>query len=328
MDVMTPSGSSPSAAGSAPGAEVREPSVPEEIRDDYGVSDGEWLKIDWREKIQTVDVESSLGRTPISYVTMGEGQPLLLVHGLGGSWRNWLENIPYLAKRHKVYAIDLPGFGKSPNPPNEITIAGFGEAVIAFADRMELGPETAIIGHSMGGFISSEAVINQPERFSSLTLVSAAGITFADLHRVDKTAREVLLRVGLPIFNRRVEANLGRKRLRAASFAGVISHPSRISREILWELAYYGTSAPALLDSAKALVSYDTRERLPEIEMPTLIVWGKSDRLVPVGAAYSYHKRIEGSELHIIDDTGHMVQLERPARFNRTVEAFVNAKND
>jgi pimeloyl-ACP methyl ester carboxylesterase len=325
---MTSSGSSPSAAGSAPGAEVREPSVSEEIRDDYGVSDGEWLKIDWREKLQTIEVDSSLGRTPISYVTMGEGPPLLLVHGLGGSWRNWLENIPYLSKTHTVYALDLPGFGRSPNPPEPITIAGFGEAVIDFADKLGMGPETALIGHSMGGFISSEAVISQPDRFSSLTLVSAAGITFADLHRVDRTAREVLMRVGIPIFNRRVEANLGRKRLRAASFAGIISHPSRISREILWEIGYYGASAPALIESAKALVSYDTRERLPEIEMPTLIVWGKRDLLVPVGAAYSYHKRISGSELHIIDDTGHMVQLERPARFNRTVKAFVTAKND
>jgi pimeloyl-ACP methyl ester carboxylesterase len=132
----------------------------------------------------------------------------------------------------------------------------------------------------MGGFIATESVITEPGRFSSLTLVSAAGISFAGMKRADKTAREVLLRVGLPIFERRVEANLGRKRLRAASFAGVIAHPSRISREILWELSYYGASAPALLESARALVSYDTRERLPEIEIPTLVVWGRRDRLV------------------------------------------------
>lgn len=300
----------------------------ETIRDDYGVSDGEWLKIDWRKKIQEAEVESNLGNTPVHYVTLGEGPPLLLVHGLGGSWRNWLENIPYLAQSHTVHALDLPGFGTSPNPPGPITIAGFGEAVVNFADRLNLGSDTALIGHSMGGFIASEAVITNPGRFSSLTLVSAAGITFAGMKRVDKTARELLLRVGLPIFNRRVEANLGRKRLRAASFAGVIAHPSRIDRRILWELGYYGISAPALIESAKALVSYDTRERLPEIEIPTLIVWGRRDRLVPVGAAYSYNRRIAGSRLHIIEDTGHMVQLERPKRFNQTVEQFVSARVD
>ena len=314
--------------GQTLGGQVEGPAPEEPIRDDYGVSDGRWLEIDWREKMHRVEVESSLGITPVSYVTMGEGPPLLLVHGLGGSWRNWLENIPHLAESHTVYAIDLPGFGLSPNPQGPITIAGFGQVVNDFADRLGLGVETALIGHSMGGFIATESVITEPGRFSSLTLVSAAGISFAGMKRADKTAREVLLRVGLPIFERRVEANLGRKRLRAASFAGVIAHPSRISREILWELSYYGTSAPALLESARALVSYDTRERLPEIEIPTLVVWGRRDRLVPVGAAYSYNRRIEGSELHIIEDTGHMVQLERPARFNKTVEEVVAAKVD
>ena len=109
------------------------------------------------------------------------------------------------------------------------------------------------------------------------------------------------------------------------AFTAIRTNPRAVLETTLQSL---GASAPALLESARALVSYDTRERLPEIEIPTLVVWGRRDRLVPVGAAYSYNRRIEGSELHIIEDTGHMVQLERPARFNRTVEEFVAAELD
>ena len=113
-------------------------------------------------------------------------------------------------------------------PPEPITIAGLRRSDrLRFRRPVDLGPDTALVGHSMGGFISTEAVISEPERFSSLTLVSAAGITFAEDLRLpqDATAR-LLFKMMLPIARRRISANLGRKRLRAASFAGVIAHPS------------------------------------------------------------------------------------------------------
>ncbi|MFA9401395.1 MAG: alpha/beta fold hydrolase, partial [Acidobacteriota bacterium] len=85
--------------------------------DDYGRSDGEWLKIDWSDHLGETVVQSRLGSTRVDYVELGEGSPVLIVHGLGGSWRNWLENLPSLARNHRVIALDLPGFGSSPMPP-------------------------------------------------------------------------------------------------------------------------------------------------------------------------------------------------------------------
>lgn len=304
---------------------INSPPPPE--HGDYGVSDGEWLRIDWREHLRSVTVDSELGRTDVNYAEMGEGPAVLFVHGLGGSWRNWLENIPAFAKNHRVVAIDLPGFGTSPLPAEPLTIKAYGDLIVAFSDALGLDQETALVGHSMGGFISTEAIIDSPERFSSLTLVAAAGITFARISQTRKEITRSAIRVMLLIAASRTKRSMGRRRLRTASFAGVIAHPGMMSREILWELGTYAVKSPGLLQAAYAMAGYDTRDRLAEITLPTLVIWGEQDRLVPVGAAYSYEKRIPGSELHLIDDTGHMVQMERPARFNQVVEDFIARKN-
>jgi pimeloyl-ACP methyl ester carboxylesterase len=200
----------------------------------------------------------------------------------------------------------------------------YGNFLVAFADRIGLDRETALVGHSMGGFIATEAAILSPERFSSLTLVAAAGITYARLRRSQKDMAWPIARMMMPAAANRVERNFGRSRLRAAQFVGVMAHPERISREMLWELASYGIRAPATLQAAYEMAGYDTRERLPEITLPTLLIWGNQDRLVPVSAAFAYRKRMPQAELALIDDTGHMVQMERPRRFNADVEEFID----
>lgn len=294
------------------------------VTDDYARSDGEWLRIDWADLVRMEEVESDLGSTPVNYVELGEGPTVLMVHGLGGSWRNWLENIPYLARSHRVIALDLPGFGTSPLPEKQITIRSYGDFLVAFADRLGLGPDTALVGHSMGGFISTEAAIARPERFSSLVLVAAAGITYARMTSSQKDMAQVIVKAMMPLASSSLERNFGRSRLRAAQFAGVFAHPTRISREMLWELGSYAVDAPGLIQAAYALAGYDTRDRLPEITIPTLLIWGSKDLLVPVPAAFAYRRKIPRAELSLLDDTGHMIQMERPARFNDDVEEFVD----
>lgn len=300
------------------------PTPPPPRHEDYGDSDGEWLRIDWKRHLNEIAVDSDLGRASVSYVEMGEGPPVLFVHGLGGSWRNWLENIPYFARRHRVVALDLPGFGLSPAPPEQVSIAGYGDLLLRFADAVGLSRDTALVGHSMGGFIATESVLEAPERFRRMVLASAAGVSFATMKESRKAVIGLIVRLLLPLATRRVESNLGRSRLRKASFAGVIAHPDLIRREMLWELGSYAVNSPSLVEAAYALAGYDTREQLAKISVPTMIVWGEQDRLVPVEAAYDYARRIARSELSIIHDCGHMVELERPGRFNREVERFID----
>jgi len=294
--------------------------------DDYARSDGEWLRIDWSERVRRLTVESELGSTTVNYVESGEGPPVLMVHGLGGSWRNWLENMPYLARNHRVIALDLPGFGTSPLPDRQVTIDSYGDFLVEFADALDLDAQTALVGHSMGGFIATEAAIARPERFSSLVLVAAAGITYASIKPSQKDMARVIVKAMMPIASGSLERGFTRSRLRSAQFAGVFAHPTRISREMLWELGSYAMDAPGLIQAAYALAGYDTRDRLPEIRIPTLLIWGNRDLLVPVPAAFAYRRKIPDAELSLLDETGHMIQMERPARFNDDVEEFIDRR--
>src|SRR6185312_14266858 len=110
-----------------------------------------------------------------NYVDLGSGdrEPVVLVHGLAGQWQNWLENIPRIAQERRVVALDLPGFGLTPEPRDGITIPGYGSFVQAFCDALGLG-EVAMVGNSMGGYIAAEVAIQFPSRVSRLVLVSAA----------------------------------------------------------------------------------------------------------------------------------------------------------
>lgn len=302
------------------------PARESEARSDYGRSDGRWKSVPWADLIATAEVDTVLGRTPVKYVELGEGPPILLVHGLAGSWRNWLENIPALADQHRVVAIDLPGFGESPLPRQPISMPGYGEVVAALARDLDLGPETTLVGHSMGGLVSVEAVLGAPELFGQICLVASAGITNLKTRRRQKEVTKRLMKAFQPFASVDPERGFRRPRLRAARFAGVIAHPDRLDPEILWELAAYGLRAPGLLQAAYGLAGHDLRGRLTEVRQPTLLIWGTRDLLVPVGAGRSFHKRIPDSELVVLPDTGHMIQMERPMRFNWELTEFVAAQ--
>src|SRR3954447_14054011 len=131
-----------------------------------------WLDVDWREHHRWVTIDG--GR--VNVIELGSGPPMVFIHGLSGSWQNWLEQLPVFAREHRVVAMDLPGFGRSPMPGEKISIPGFGRLVGALLD--ELGVERAVgIGNSMGGFIGAEIAIQHPERVERLALVSAAGLS-------------------------------------------------------------------------------------------------------------------------------------------------------
>jgi pimeloyl-ACP methyl ester carboxylesterase len=295
--------------------------TPADGPDPYGNPDPEWLGIDWREHIRQVDVVGARA----NYVELGSGPPLVLVHGLSGAWQSWLEQIPHLARSHRVIAMDLPGFGGSPMPPWEISIAAYGRFVHDFCEK--LGVERcALVGNSMGGFIATEVSITAPDRVSKLALVSAAGITYARARKEPAAVFGRLAVAAAPLAFRYQMAGIRRPRLRHAAFRGVFHDPSSIRPEMLFENTVPAlTSSPGYFDALTTLFGYDIRHRLEEIDDPTLIVWGRNDRLVPVPAALAYKKRIgENARLEIFDDCGHVPQIERPVRFNRTLERFLH----
>jgi pimeloyl-ACP methyl ester carboxylesterase len=293
--------------------------TPADGPDPYGNPDPEWMRIDWREHLRTIDVVGA----KTNYVEMGDGPPLVFLHGLGGSWQNWLENIPHFARTHRVIALDLPGFGSSPMPPWELSIPAYGRYFRDFLERIGVG-RCSLVSNSMGGFIATEIAINEPERVDDLVLVSAAGITWA---RARREPAEMAARVGraaAPLALRFQMSGIRRPKIRQRIFGGLWYKPSALRRELIWEQVVPALQSDGTFDAMRTLVGYDIRHRLEEIDVPTLIVWGRNDAVVPVPAALSYKKRIgDNAELVIFDRTGHMPELERPVRFNRLVEDFL-----
>jgi pimeloyl-ACP methyl ester carboxylesterase len=293
--------------------------TPSDGPDPYGNPDPEWLRIDWREHRRQVDVVGA----KVNYVELGEGPPLLFVHGLSGCWQNWLENIPYFARTHRVVALDLPGFGSSPMPPWEISIPAYGRFLRDFCERLGVG-RSSLVGNSMGGFIATEVAITEPDRVDDLVLVSAAGITWARARREPAAMIGRVGRAAVPVLLRFHMQGIKRPRLRRNYFQGVFFDPDGLRREMLWENVVPALHSPGYYDALTTLWGYDIRDRLEEIGVPTLIVWGRNDRVVPVPAALSYKKRIgKNAELVIFAPCGHVPQIERPARFNRLLEGFL-----
>ena len=185
----------------------------------------DWRETNWREHLHWLEIDDR----KVNYVDFGsgDGPPVVFVHGLGGAWQNWLENIPRLGQERRVLALDLPGFGHSEMPLREISISGYGKTVEKFCDSLDLG-EVVLVGNSMGGFVAAEVAIQFPGRVERLVLVSAAGITSTNLHRRPvQTWGRVAAAVGTygAANSRAVVARPG---VRHLSLAFVARHPSRL----------------------------------------------------------------------------------------------------
>ncbi len=288
--------------------------------DDYGAHDEpDWRTIDWREYLHDVEV----GGRRMRYVEMGEGEgpPVVLVHGLAGNWQNWLENIPRLAAERRVLALDLPGFGASEKPADGVSLPGYGRAVDGLCERLELG-EVALVGNSMGGFVTAETAIQFPGRVERLVLVSAAGITSSNLRREPVMAwgRAAMMAGSRGAAEKRMAVQ--RPRLRQLVFSTIIRHPSLIGAEMLWEMSQ-GAGRSVFRAALEAILDYDFRDRLRDIRCPTLVVWGEEDMLVPVNDAGEYERQIPEARKVVLADTGHVPMIERPRTFNDCLLEFL-----
>lgn len=296
--------------------------TPADGPDPYGEPDPGWLKVDWQQHLRWVDVD---GARVVS-AEIGEGPPVLMVHGLGGCWQNWIENLVPLAERgHRAIAIDLPGFGSSPMPPWEISIPAYGRFLDTLAETLDLDGCT-LVGNSMGGFISAEAAIRGPEWFERLVLVSSAGISHATMRREPALAGARAAVMANPLLRALDVPSMRRPGLRRAAYKGIIHRPEILRPELLTELMGPSIGAPGYLPAVSALAGYDLLDRLERIRVPTLVIWGRDDLFVPASDAAGFMERIPDAELVVFDECGHMPMAERPVRFNRVLDRFARER--
>jgi pimeloyl-ACP methyl ester carboxylesterase len=281
-----------------------------------------WLDIDWAEHQRWVTVADR----PVNVIELGEGPPIVFVHGLSGSWPNWLEQLPVFARDHRVIAMDLPGFGHSPMPSEGITISLYARILESLLETLGVSAAT-VVGNSMGGFVSAELAIAFPQRVERMVLISAAGLSTYRHHGVERI--EPYLRRVAPMIAAytgftatRSDWIARRSGLRNLSLGFVTRHPSRLPAPLVAE-QIRGAGKPGFMQALRANIDYPIRERLPEIACPTLIVWGEQDQVIPVSDAHVFEELIPRSRKVIYEDTGHMAMLERPVAFNGLLAEFI-----
>lgn len=280
-----------------------------------------WLDIDWPSVTHRTRIDGS----EIGYVDIGDGPPLVFVHGLGGSWQNWLENLPFFASSHRCIAMDLGGFGASEPVDGEVSIERYARSVAELMESLGIA-SAAVVGNSMGGFIALELALRRPALVDRLVLVSAAVLwqeyrrakpLVAFANSTEAVAARVLAELPDWMLSR------PRARTRALRMGGIRAQPSpELQRELLMTS---GRRTSGFLPAFQALASYPLRDELGDVRTPTLIVWGTADPLVGVGHARELERLIPGARASLYEGIGHVVQLEAPERFNREVGDFLSS---
>jgi pimeloyl-ACP methyl ester carboxylesterase len=270
----------------------------------------------------------SIHGQPVAYRTMGEGPVLVLVHGMAGSGQTWAHVMPTLARRFTVVAPDLLGHGDSAKPKGEYSISG--HANVLRDVLLALGHERAtLVGQSFGGGVVMQLAYQYPERCERLVLVSSGGL-----------GREVsgLLRgLAVPgverLFPLVCSPALRNAGTRLMAWLGGTVRPAPAIAEA-WR-SYASLADPdtrqaffrtlqAVIDAGGQRVSATDRLYLAAM-MPTLIVWGAHDALIPVEHGIAAHDAIPGSRLEIFEDTGHFPHCEAPERFVETLLRFIDS---
>ena len=259
----------------------------------------------------------------VRVVDEGTGPPLVLLHGLGGTWRNWQANIPGLARAHRVIALDLPGFGRSPRYVGPVTMERYVDTVMELLDELGIASAT-FVGNSMGGLLTIEAAVHHPRRVDAAILACSGGIPLTSLRQRMFTIPQARA------MNQLLQLGLVRRAIKVSPWArnligGRILHaPGEIPADVL-SAALRGLGAPGFGPAFAAAAEYDARERAPRMGCPTLVLWGREDRLLPVSMGHELHDLIPDSRLVVWDEIGHCPMLEAPARFDELVSDFVSA---
>src|SRR5919107_4186623 len=258
--------------------------------------DASWMGVDWPSMTRTVRV----GDYELNLLdTGGADKPVLLfLHGLSGCCQNWLLTVPAFMGEYRCIAPDLPGFGRSELPDGGISIREYARVVDGLCETLGV-TRAVVVGLSMGGFVGAEVALSFPTRVDRLVLVSAAGLSteYARRGPLLAMARAVSMSGVRSVSN--YERMITRPRLRRAAMQMFARYPEKLSLPLTWEMIQ-GSGKPGFVHALDALTSYSFRDRLPEIAVPVLIVWGENDLLVPVGDARRFEKLIGASAQRVI----------------------------
>ncbi len=257
-----------------------------------------------------VDKVASVYGAKVHYVDAGTGSPVILLHGLADDIGVWESAIAPLAAKYRVVALDQIGFGRSDKPLLNYRVSTFVDFLDGFLNELKI-ERASLVGNSLGGWVAASFALAHPQRVDRLVLCDAAGYA-----AVSKTMDPRALSA-LRLASREDIRYLGPLTFRDKRFYEDVDlafkqHVSAGDNYTVNQLLDSMIRGEDVLDG-----------RMGAIRKPTLIVWGREDKLIPLSFAERFHKEIAGSQLRVIDSCGHMPQVECPKEFVTAVLEFL-----
>lgn len=250
----------------------------------------------------------------IAYERVGEGHPLIFVHGAAEDSRIWQPQLADLADEFTVVAWDEPGAGRSSDLPEGLTLEGFADGLAALIESLRLGP-AHVAGLSWGGTVVLELYRRHPGLVATLIMIDTYAGWKGSLPADEVQARVVGARRMLAAPPGELDPTL------PGLFAG--DPPAAFVRLLA---AIAADVRPATLGQELAIMAEtDLSDLLPRVAVPTLLLWGDSDARSPLTVARQFEEAIPDTELVVIEAAGHMSNLERPQQVNAAVREFCRA---
>lgn len=259
----------------------------------------------------------------------GDGPVLLFVHGLDSNLSIWRHNLDAVADTHRVMALDLPGFGRSDKTDVPGTMTFFADTIAAFLEACGIDAVT-YVGVSMGGHIGFRFALRHPERVERLALVSPAGVEAFSTQ--DAAALKTMMTPEAIVSTppARVQQNVALNfHTWSTDYGWLIEQ-----RDSLMQRSDFREYATANARAMAGMLDEPVRGRLEEIDVPTLILYGAGDNLIPnrylhpnqttAAVARAAQSRLPNATVHLVERAGHLLMIERPDVFHDTLRAFLN----
>ncbi|HEX8596638.1 MAG TPA: alpha/beta hydrolase [Pseudomonas sp.] len=249
----------------------------------------------------------------LHYEEYGQGAPLLLLHGLGSSCRDWEYQIPAMASRYRVIVMDMRGHGRSDKPRERYSIRSFSGDVLALIEHLNL-PAVHLVGLSMGGMISFQLAVDHPRLVKSLCIVnSAPQVKVKSANDLWQWAKRWSL-----------ARLLGMETLGKALAQNLFPKPEQAHLRSKMASRWAENDKRAYLASFDAIVGWGVQDKLSRIACPTLIISADRD-YTPVALKQAYVSLMPTAKLIVIKDSRHATPLDQADEFNRVVLEFIDA---
>jgi pimeloyl-ACP methyl ester carboxylesterase len=260
------------------------------------------------------------------YLDVGAGPPVLLVHGLGASWRVWTHNLSALMADYRLIVVDLPGFGDSQNLASPIEVDDYAQALAGLMSALNLNG-AVVVGHSLGGLISQRLAARYPDEVSALVLVSTTGSVVGALARalfqIAAVSTVPLALVPRALMTPAMRRAVGIPALRRWLLGHMVHDPDRVSQDVAVDMLASAFSSAGTASAIRAGLRVLTVNDPGVIRCPVLILSGDEDRITTVDAADDLRRRIPQAKQVTLSGVGHHPMWEKPTQFDDLLCGFM-----